>query len=38
MSAMAGQSFLSAYSASKVEFDQSVWGGYDGAPHPEAPL
>ena len=21
-----------------MEFDQSVWGGYDGAPHPEAPL
>jgi len=21
-----------------MAFDQSVWGGYDGAPHPEAPL
>ena len=22
-----------------IQFDQSVWGGYDGAPpHPDAPL
>ena len=23
---------------SVIEYDQSVWGGFDGAPHPLAPL
>jgi NAD(P)-dependent dehydrogenase (short-subunit alcohol dehydrogenase family) len=23
---------------SVIEFDQSVWGAYDGSPHPVAPL
>jgi NAD(P)-dependent dehydrogenase (short-subunit alcohol dehydrogenase family) len=21
-----------------VNFDQSIWGAYDGSPHPQAPL
>jgi len=23
---------------SVIEYDQSVWGGYHGSPHPDAPL
>jgi hypothetical protein len=23
---------------SMICFDQSIWGGYDGSPHPDAPL